>query len=160
MRKPVMMLGRSILSGKNIAYEVTSLAPHQSLQVVQQWLSGAAHDERMARWRQLGASLCSDCLYFVDKQQEAIGLKSVQHFVDMIISKTATHKKEMQEPHWILYHQKLLADFAGLKKFRADMLSDNGAQAAYIDQVVRLGVVVEGVKRKLIRRLRDRKRPK
>jgi hypothetical protein len=65
-RKPCLMLGEAVLSGKNIVYEITSLDKNHVDSIINDWLSIANQQEREKRWLQLGASLLSDCLYSMD----------------------------------------------------------------------------------------------
>lgn len=85
-RKPCLQIGQSILSNKNIAYEVTSLADGADDRVVADWLEQRDLPERLCRWQELGGSLLADTLYFQKNANADSHLLNADNFAARLIS--------------------------------------------------------------------------
>jgi hypothetical protein len=86
-RKPCLMLGKAILSGKDIVYEIISLEKSHVESTMNDWLGIEDKDAREAKWFNLGASLLSDCLYSMNLEKMNLPLKGTKNFADEIVGR-------------------------------------------------------------------------
>jgi len=61
LEKPVLAMGRNLLSGKGIAYELAGRPPEN--EQIQDWLNAEDFSSRLDRWREFGAFLLANALY-------------------------------------------------------------------------------------------------
>jgi hypothetical protein len=99
-RKPCLMLGQAVLSGKDIVYEITNLEKSHVDLTIKSWLNVDGKEIREERWLNLGASLLSDCLYSMNTDNQegcvttdtdnlegcAAQIKGVNEFAEIIVS--------------------------------------------------------------------------
>jgi hypothetical protein len=84
-RKPALQIGQSILSNKNIAYEVINVENGQDNQIVADWLSQRDFPDRLSRWHELGASLLEDTLFFMKSSASGVSLLNYEHFAAKLL---------------------------------------------------------------------------
>jgi len=107
-RKPILQIGRSILSGKGVAYEIENLETANA--VVCEWLHAKDNAERILRWRELGASLLSDCLYVVDERYNGKGANGADALANRL-NNVADHARiKRGEPVLYDLHEQLRED--------------------------------------------------
>jgi hypothetical protein len=71
--KPALSMGRSLLSGKCISYEMQDR--HAGVDVLDSWIEGRGDAERQNRWRDFAAYLLAEHLYAFTVQVPDLGLK-------------------------------------------------------------------------------------
>jgi hypothetical protein len=74
LEKPCLMLGRSVLSGAQIAY---SCDGQPDARVIRRWMDASDHRSRMARFRRRCAHLLNNDLFTMRPEDENIGLRGV-----------------------------------------------------------------------------------
>ena len=117
-RKPSLQIGQSILSNKNIAYEVTSLAEGADDRVVADWLERRDLNERFTRWQELGGSLLADTLYFQKSNTSNIQLLNADDFVGRLIALFPSDKPSA--PPVAFQHLKIMASMPHLGRIMND----------------------------------------
>jgi hypothetical protein len=75
--KPVLSLGRSLLSGKGIAYEVDGPADTRTIDA---WLASDGLSARAEKWADFAARLLGGELYATTRALEAVGLMGADTF--------------------------------------------------------------------------------
>ncbi len=100
-RKPCLMSGQAVLSGKDIVYEITNLEKSHVDSTIKSWLNVDGKERREERWLNLGASLLFDCLYSMNVDNEdrcattedtdhlegcVTRIKGVKEFAEIIVS--------------------------------------------------------------------------
>jgi len=86
-RKPCLMLGKAILSNKDIVYEITTLSQPDAENTISAWLDKENLPVRFERWEELGASLLSDCLFAMDVDSQKLGLQGPVEMVHYLLPK-------------------------------------------------------------------------
>ena len=61
--KPILSMGKSLLSGKDVSYEINSL--DGAGEIIKKWLHDDANDDHKRHWEKYGALLLSKSLYSV-----------------------------------------------------------------------------------------------
>ena len=95
--KPILMLGESILSNKNIAYEIKDLL--SGIDVVDQWLVVNDFQDRQKRWNDFAAYLLSSSIFTTEPAEKSLGLRGAKAMAEHIfeIIKTNNYQIRVQK---------------------------------------------------------------
>lgn len=85
--RPVLMLGRGVLSGKGIAHEAAG--PGGSATAVETWLAADRNEERAERFHDFGAFLLAEHLIAATERGEILGLRSAAVFARLLLERVA-----------------------------------------------------------------------
>lgn len=92
-RIPCLMFGKSILSKKNIVYEINNLEAKHVGAVASEWRAARGIEEKISRWIDLGASLISSDLYSTqDALCSSLKLRGPAEFAAQLVTRAKQKK--------------------------------------------------------------------